>query len=89
MLADLSKVIHITFDLKKKPTDMFHKIRNLQRTCTLKILRQYSELHQDVAAEVPTSPQSLKDMFQPRIEHLQGTYTASEKNQNLRSREML
>jgi hypothetical protein len=38
-----------------------------------------SELHQDVAAEVPTSAHSLLDMFQPCIEHLQGTCTSSEK----------
>jgi hypothetical protein len=40
---------------------------------------KFSELHQDVAAKVPTSAQSLTDMFQPWIEHLQGTCTASER----------
>jgi hypothetical protein len=57
---------------------MFHNIRVAGNIYT-RILRKLSELHQDVAAEVPTSAQSLTDMFQPWIEHLQGTCTASEK----------
>jgi hypothetical protein len=40
---------------------------------------KFSELHQDVVAEVPTSAQSLIDMFQPLNEQLQGTCTSYEK----------
>jgi hypothetical protein len=40
---------------------------------------KFLELHQDVATKVPTSAQSLIDMFRPCIERLQGTCTSSER----------
>jgi hypothetical protein len=40
---------------------------------------KFSELHQDVAALVPTSAQGLTDMFQTFIEQLHGTCQSSEK----------
>jgi len=64
-------------------------IEQLQGTCTVYEKNIFSKQHQDVASSVPTSSQSLTDMFQHTSEHVQYKVLRTDFQIIIKSNEML